>query len=59
MRRVYFRIKWRSICIIERMVVMIAKLWYRKILLGEKTIDDVPAKLRSVVEILLESVKQE
>lgn len=41
------------------MVVMIAKLWYRKILLGEKTIDDVPAKLRSVVEMLLESAKQE
>ena len=59
MRRVHFRIKQRSICRIERMVVMIAKLWYRKILLGEKTIDDVPTKLRSVVEMLLESAKQE
>lgn len=38
---------------------MIAKLWYRKILLGEKNIDDVPAKLRSAVEILLDSTKQE
>lgn len=32
---------------------MLAKLWYRKILLGEKTIDDVPKGLKASVENLI------
>ena len=32
---------------------MLAKLWYRKILLREKTIDDVPKGLKANVEKLI------
>lgn len=32
---------------------MLAKLWYRKILLGEKAVDDVPKGLKASVEKLI------
>lgn len=32
----------------------IAKIWARQILAGNKSIDDVPAKLRNEVETILE-----